>query len=311
MTTINALFTVKKGRGEYREKLNSGKTPLVTAKNTNNGVIDFVDIEPTFKAPAITVERVSGQAFVQLLDFATVPDDMSVLIPRTEMSISKLFFIASEINLSKWKFNYGRKLTLKRLKNIETDPSKFEESDLNLVNRLPCPPKKVNLKHNTDYQFFNVVELFNMKKGDFHALDKLDEGCIPTVSRVSDDNGITGYYEIPEDAELYEKGLITVSTVSGDAFVQLTNFMATDNVLICTPKKQLNITTLFFILLMINLQKWRFSYGRQPYKRIFSKTKIFMPMKNGEIDEDYIEKLVKNCYGWDIIEKQLNLSHDS
>ena len=99
---------------------------------------------------------------------------------------------------------------------------------------------------------------------------------------------------------------MTISTVSGDAFVQLDNFIATDNVLICQPKRQFRITTLFFIQLMINLQRWRFSYGRQPYKRIFSKTKIFLPVNNeGEIDENYIEEVVTNCYGWTMIENHL------
>ena len=43
------------------------------------GIIDFVDTNLTFSAPAITVERVSDQAYVQLLGFATVPDDIAVL----------------------------------------------------------------------------------------------------------------------------------------------------------------------------------------------------------------------------------------
>jgi hypothetical protein len=43
------------------------------------GIIDLVDTNPTFSAPAITVERVSGQEYVQLLGFATVPDDIAVL----------------------------------------------------------------------------------------------------------------------------------------------------------------------------------------------------------------------------------------
>ncbi len=160
--------------------------------------------------------------------------------------------------------------------------------------------------HNTNYGFFNVEEdLFALDRGDFHALDRLDEGIIPTVSRISDNNGVVGYFEPPEGAQLRQKGLLTVSTVTGDAFVQLTDFMATDNVLICYPKKPLRLTTIFFIQLMINLQRWRFSYGRQPYRRIFSSINIPLPIKDGEIDEDYIETVVKNSYGWNIVERQL------
>jgi hypothetical protein len=60
---------------------------------------------------------------------------------------------------------------------------------------------------------------------------------------------------------------------------------------------------------MIRLQKWRFSYGRQPYKRIFSKTSIFLPVRdNDSIDEDYIEALLRNSYGWEKVESKLGNS---
>jgi hypothetical protein len=69
----------------------------------------------------------------------------------------------------------------------------------------------------------------------------------------------------------------------------------------------MSLKKLFLIASQINLLKWRFSYGRQPYKRIFSRTNIFLPIKNddGSIDEDHIEKVVSNCYGWNIVEKQI------
>ena len=134
----------------------------------------------------------------------------------------------------------------------------------------------------------------------------MDKGNVPTVSRIEYNNGVTGYYGIPEGARLYKKGLITVSTVTGDSFIQLDDFIATDNVLICSPKRDFEITTLFFIAMMINLQKWRFSYGRQPYKRIFSKTSIFLPINiDNDIDEAYIEKLVSSCYGWQTVKNKL------
>lgn len=307
MTEIIELFYVKRGKGDYRENLEKGNTPLISATSSNNGIIDHVDIEPTFKASAITVERVDGQAHVQLVDFATVPDDIAVLIPKEKMSLKKLYYIASQINMLNWKFNYARKLTPTRLKTLEIDLANFHDEELDLSEKLPEAYDKKELKHNCNYKLFRVTELFRIERGDFHALDRLDEGTIPTVSRISEDNGITGYYKKPNDAKIYSKGLLTVSTVSGDAFVQLDGFMATDNVLILTPKRQFRTTTLFFIQFMINSERWRFSYGRQPYKRVFSKTEILLPIKNGEIDEDYIQNLVLNCYGWDVIENHLKL----
>lgn len=119
LVKLQNMFTVMKGKGEYREDVSSGDTPLVSATNLDNGILDYVDILPTFKSPAITVERVSGQAFVQLHDFATVPADISVLIPKdSKMPLSHLFLTATIINKERWRYSYGRKLTAGRLKRM-------------------------------------------------------------------------------------------------------------------------------------------------------------------------------------------------
>ena len=117
--SLSILFDVVKGEGKYLTDLSTGNTPLISATNWDNGVLAFVDLTPTFKAPAITVERVSGCAFVQLQDFATVPDDMSVLVPKSEATPLSLFFLAAAtLTAERWRFSYSRKLTGKRLDRI-------------------------------------------------------------------------------------------------------------------------------------------------------------------------------------------------
>lgn len=305
---IDNLFHVWRGKGGYRENLEIGNTPLVSATSINNGVLDFVDVDPVFKAPCITVERVRGNAFVQLIDFITVPDDISILVPKSNMTLEELLNISAQINLEKWRFNYGRKLSSTRLKKMEIQwPIETTKNvNLNINSRFPNRTEKKDCKHISSFKMIPVMKFFEIDRGDFHALDRLDPGDLPTISRISLNNGVTGFFELPDGAKIYNKGTITISTVSGDAFVQLEDFICTDNVLICYPRFVFRDTTLFFIACMINLQKWRFSYGRQPYKRIFSKLSIPLPLKDGNLDEDYIEIIVKNCYGWNIIETKLN-----
>jgi len=142
---------------------------------------------------------------------------------------------------------------------------------------------------------FVITELFDIERGQFHAINRLAEGKYPTVSRVSSENGVVGFYKKPKNAKVYPSKVLTVSTVTGDTFLQINDFIATDNVLICIPKKPFKIYTLFYIQAMLNSQKWRYSYGRQPYKRIFQKTTIKLPVKeDGTIDADYIHKVVTN-----------------
>lgn len=305
---IDDLFYVKRGVGGYRENLEIGNTPLVSATSINNGVLDFVDVSPTFKAPCITVERVGGNAFVQLIDFVTVPDDISVLVPKSNMTLEGLLKISTQINLESWRFNYGRKLSAKRLKKMEIQwlIESTKNVTIGINDRFPKRSEKKYFNQISKFGMVPIEQLFKIDRGDFHALDRLDPGDLPTISRISLNNGVTGYFELPEGAKIYSKGIITISTVSGDAFVQLEDFICTDNVLICNPKYQFRDTTLFFIACMINLQKWRFSYGRQPYKRVFLKLSIPLPKIAEKLDEDLIENIVKNCYGWNIVETKLN-----
>jgi len=307
MPRIDDLFFIERGSGGYLENLEKGETPIISSTTKNNGVVGFVDLEPIFEAPCITVDRVTGQSFVQVSDFVTVPDDITVLIPKEEHSIERLFYVATCINQQKWRFNFGRKLTPIRLKTIEINYTLIPTYKLNLSDRVPPKVNKKVISHNENYTTFNITEFFNLKQGDFHAIDKLSYGDIPTVSRVTDDNGIIGYYEKPENAKIYPKLSITISTTSGEAFVQLNEFIATDNVVILEPKREFEVTTLFFIQFMINWTKWRYSYGRQCYKTKFAKTNIYLPTdKEGEIDEAYIKEVVKNCYGWGVVDNYIS-----
>jgi hypothetical protein len=118
---LTDMFRVVRGRGAYREDVGSGNTPLISATSQDNGVLDYVDLKPIFSVPAITVERVSGQAFVQLTEFVTVPADIAVLLPKDSsmsLSLANFFLVAAAINSEKWHYSYSRKLTVGRLKKM-------------------------------------------------------------------------------------------------------------------------------------------------------------------------------------------------
>jgi len=151
-----------------------------------------------------------------------------------------------------------------------------------------------------------VTELFNMRRGCFHAIDRLDAGEHPTISRAGIDNGFVGSYERPDGAKLWPARTITVSSVTGDAFVQPVPFMATDNVVLCTLKKDLGTippSCLFFLQLMLNQMTWRYSYGRQCYKTKFATTEVVLPIDGeGGINWKYMSSAVENTEYWPLIE---------
>jgi hypothetical protein len=115
---LSDLFDIKKGEGCYFEKCKTGKTPLISASEMDNGVIGFVDLPPAFRAPCLTIERVGAKVHIQTMDFVTVPDDIFVLIPKRSFTVDALFLIGAILNVNRWRFSYSRKVTKSRLEKI-------------------------------------------------------------------------------------------------------------------------------------------------------------------------------------------------
>lgn len=157
----------------------------------------------------------------------------------------------------------------------------------------------------SDWRSFKAEDLFLLNRGHFHSIAALAPGPYLTISRISTDNGLVGTYELPDRARVLSAGIITVSTVTGDAFVQPKQFIATDNVVLCSPKppySPMQLTSLYFIAAMINRVKWRYSYGRQCYKSKFAQTEIVLPVDtDGNPDEGYMAAIVENTPYWPLV----------
>ena len=116
---LKDLLSVTKGLGSYLEGLDEGKTPVISTQVPDAGVCGFYDIEPTFKAPAITIGRIMCNPSIQLKDFATVPDDMFVITPREQSDLSFLCYVSAVIKAESWRFNYSRKVTKRKLEQLD------------------------------------------------------------------------------------------------------------------------------------------------------------------------------------------------
>ena len=164
---------------------------------------------------------------------------------------------------------------------------------------LPPPPPPISWKT------FVAEDIFTIQRGHFHSIADLEPGDYVTISRVGEDNGFVGFYDIPAGASEWPSGTVTVSTVTGDAFAQPVPFIATDNVVMLNPKPPYNGFTpesLTFAAQMLNRVKWRYSYGRQCYQRRFAKTEFTMPVgPDGTLDYGYMESIVKTVAYWPFV----------
>ncbi|HUV01874.1 MAG TPA: restriction endonuclease subunit S [Desulfobacteria bacterium] len=323
---IETLFELKTGDFHATKELDKGTIPLISCGETNNGLVGFFGIPDEKRYSNTITVAYNGRPLTAKYHpyIFGAKDDVAVLLPINPLREETLIYIATLFDLQTWRYSYGRKCFKDKLKrlSIPLPVSSTGDIDENYIKNLlkvvrhylpkkreiePQTFRDLSLKfNNVHWEIFVITDLFNLNRGDFHAISNLEKGDISTVSRVSDNNGIVGYYSQPENAKIYQPPLITVSTVTGDAFVQIKEFIATDNVVICIPKESLRITTLFFIQAMINQAKWRYSYGRQCYKTKFAQTKIYLPIKEPNVlDEDFMEETITNTSYWDFVKEYL------
>ena len=316
MTKISDIFDVIVAKSRSIEDYSEGNIPFISNGFYNNGVIGHVepfDEDKVFHKTSLCVSAFC-EATVQVAPFigrGNGGSGMTILVPKDKKtSYDMLLKYSAYINTNiKWRYSYGRMVTKERIGKEEILPlPSSNDIQFDSFKKL-LPEKKLSATLNEELKLksFLITSLFSLQHGDFHSLAAIDEGIYPTVSRIENNNGIVGYYEKISEANIYPQKTITVSTVTGDSFVQLDPFISTDNVVLLTPKREFRVTSLFFISLMINKEKWRWMYGRQCYKSKFSTTKILLPVdKSGKIDETIIEKFVIGQWGWDKISKYLN-----
>ncbi|MBN1184018.1 MAG: restriction endonuclease subunit S [Bacteroidales bacterium] len=311
---LDKLFTIKYGDHTLnnKENLGEGNTVVISSQGIDNGCYGFFDVLAKYQPPIISVPRTGSiaEAFVQLHQ-CNIDDNCLVLKPKEELPIDYLFYVASAIRFEKWRYLYGRQVTPYRIGKLEVISKEYFQTSLsynNLIcNRTPNKNtvekgsiQKIQLKN------FGISELFVLERGHFHAIDRLKKGRYPTISRVGNDNGLVGFYDKPNKAKIFSRFLITVSTVTGDSFLQYQDFIATDNVVICKPKQEMRITSLIYIQAVLNKTKWRYSYGRQCYKRILQKTILPLPVTDKKVlDEDYMENIVTQQPYWQALKENL------
>lgn len=112
------LFEIERGRGPRKNELDgTGNTPVVTSSDQNNGWTDFTNAKPIHRGNTIGVNRNGSvaEAFYQPLPFCST-EDVHVFNPKFKMTKYVALFIATLIKKEKYRYNYGRKWGIGRMK---------------------------------------------------------------------------------------------------------------------------------------------------------------------------------------------------
>jgi hypothetical protein len=115
---LGELFSIAKGSRLTRRSMEPGATPYIGSSAVNNGVTQWISKQPQFPGGVLTVPYNGsvGHAFYQPNPFCA-GDDVHVLLPLSPVDEYALMFVAGAIRHEKYRFNYGRKWHLDRMRN--------------------------------------------------------------------------------------------------------------------------------------------------------------------------------------------------
>ncbi|MCL2331052.1 MAG: restriction endonuclease subunit S [Proteobacteria bacterium] len=299
---IGDLFNLYQGNGFELINMsvdNNSDVNFVARTSENNGVVARVarvDKKP-FPAGAISV-AVGGSvlsSFVQDKQFYT-GFHVLVLMPKSEMSLEEKLFYCHAIKMNAYRYSYGRQAN-KTLKNINLPPlpkwlKDYKIGYAPIITNVKRKDMLLDVRKWEHYYLSCLFDVSGTKTTKVSDLETFGAGKFPYITTQSTNNGVAGFYDY-----FTEKGNVLVidSAVAGFCSYQEMDFSASDHVEKLSPKFQLNKYIGLFISSVINMERYRYSYGRKFNQIKIRDTKIKLPADaTGSPDWAYMESYIKS-----------------
>jgi len=310
LVPLNTIFDVQYGNqlDLYKLDVNPGSNINFISRSSQNlgavcKVSKFNLIEP-FPAGLITV-TLGGtyllSSFVQQEKFYTA-QNIKVLTPKRKMSFNEKIFYCKAIELNRKKYtSHGREAnkTLDTTLVPEKVPDRFIKikiGEIDKTSKDSVVDKKFNLKIKK-WKLFNLTRsggLFRIKGSTTTPVMELEEygkGGYPHITTQATNNGTEGHYDFYSE----EGNVLTVdSAVLGYCAYQRLPFSASDHVEKLIPKFKINKYIAMFLVTILNLEQYRYNYGRKCSQTRMEKINIRLPERNGNPDFEFMEDYIKS-----------------
>jgi hypothetical protein len=229
----------------------------------------------------VSTDGEGSHTYAYVARFEFIPNsNVSVLIPKREMSLQEKVFYARCITMNRYRFSYGRKPKGDRLKQIElpdTAPVWVNEiptnnlwKGLERIKELSAIPA-VLIKDVSENKLVRVQNLFDVHYGHSLELNSLvhlskDAGGIPFVSRVMGNNGVSAYVAPIEGLVPTLAGVLSCALGGNgvlSTFLQEEPFYSGRDLAYLKPLVEMSYEELLYYCSCIWQNRYRFSYGRQ------------------------------------------------
>jgi type I restriction-modification system DNA methylase subunit len=142
-----------------------------------------------------------------------------------------------------------------------------------------------------DWEDFNLTDLFDFKRGTRLTKEDRIDGIIPLVTAGEGNAGVKEF--ISNDEQEIFSNCITIDMFC-NSYIHINKFCCDDNIIALSPKEYMSRYSMIFISTVIELEKYRYQYGRQYRQKNLKEHIIRLPTKKGKPDFEYIENYVKS-----------------
>ena len=311
---LSDIFINYHGKRLTKEYRKAGKTPLLTASESNQGVSDYIadSLNMTKHKNFISIDMF-GHAFYH--NYGCYGDDNIYFFKNDKISKCAKLFIVSCINKNSSKYSYGNQF---RQDNADKDkillPVNFKgEPDYKFMEeyikereeKLKNQYKKyisglVGKLHkevciDKEWQDFYISKIFDIKAGKRLTKANMQKGIIPFIGATDSNNGITNF--VSNENSSTDKEVLGVNYNGSvvETFYHPYKCTFSDDVKrFSTKEVKDNKYIYLFLKNAILKQKCKYMYGYKFNENRMVKQKIMLPVNSkGEPDYKYMEDYMK------------------
>ncbi len=308
---MSEIFEFSKGKRLTKMDMEKGSLNYIGAISDNNGIRQFINAKATHKGNCITVNYNGsvGEAFYQKDDF-WASDDVNVLrLKDLELNRNIGLFLCTIIQANKYRFGYGRKWTLEKMKEsvlllpsysnkhpdwaymdqyIGTVIEKTKISTLvdSANDPTPLEPFDMNV-----WKEFNISDLFIYERGRRLVQEERIKGVFPLVTAGEGNLGVKEFISNNDQKKFSNR--ITIDMFC-NSYTHSDEFCCDDNILTLESKTPISKYAMLFVNTIIEKDKYRYQYGRQYRQKNLLKHSILLPSTTfGEPDWKFMESYIK------------------
>ena len=307
---IEDLFKIETGKDLIYNRIIEGTYPVVGQCSENNGIVCYTEKLDDYKL--YNCKTTLSMAHIGNF-FCTMQCQDFYLGTRTKALIPKFknfnkyigLFISTIINNEGYRFFYGRvgsdkipDLTIKLPIDLLGDPDwQFMEEYIKKIyepieNKIKTKIKHTRIELNIEtWKEFKLENLFYCERGKRLTKENREDGTIPFITAGYQNDGIASFIN-NDDFKKY-KNTLTVDMFC-NCFYRNYTFYCDDNILVLKPKFNNNKFILLFISTIINLNKYRYFYGKQYRQKDFKEHIVKLPTtSSGDPDWRFMEEYIK------------------